>query len=621
MTTVFCAKDLDKCLPAQRALARIGFSRVGALIVTRRASGLKVEYFEEPSERITALGSKDVADNLSRLQELSASHFLFGWFSYELGGVLERSLVHTETGQPLFDFHAFDRPFFLGELTQGFEARDWKIYSIRPEIDSVQYSRQIDRIHREIRRGNVYQVNLTFKLKFRFEGDPRSLFLSLNRSQPVPYSLLSRDEDTWILSHSPELFFKLQPGNEIAMEPMKGTAMRGRNVVEDQLYKEALKQDEKNRAENLMIVDLIRNDLGRISETGTVAVSNLFRVQKLRTLFQMTSHVKACLSNGWTLENLLRAVFPCGSITGAPKIAAMRLIHELENSPRGIYCGAVGHFAPNGCHRFNVGIRTIKLERRTPMGERSPSGDFLGEMGVGSGIVIDSSPGDEWRECISKATFLTKSYPRFRLLETLLLRDCRFLRLEAHLRRLAESAEYFEFPVRLADIRKRLNAVAGELRKGSWKIRLLVDEDGKVEIDRSPLRPLGESPSIALAVPQSDSQDPFFFHKTTHRTLYERAQKVAKAEGFWDLIFCNEKGEITEGAISNIFMLRGQSWLTPPVDCGVLPGVMRAQFIQRFSAEEVVLGPEDLFTSDALVVTNSVRGILSATLSRQKIDF
>ncbi|MGA7343593.1 MAG: chorismate-binding protein, partial [Terracidiphilus sp.] len=371
---------------------------------------------------------------------------------------------------------------------------------------------------------------------------------------------------------------------------------------------EWLRNDPKNRSENVMIVDLERNDLGRLAEFGSVRAEKLFTVERYPTLWQMTSTVTAELRAGVGFEQIFRALFPCGSITGAPKVRAMQLIAQIEDAPRGVYTGAIGFFSPRRTV-FNVAIRTLELEGQS------------GAMGAGSGIVIDSDPADEYRECLLKAEFLTRSSartpPEFSLVETMLW-DSGFPLLELHLDRLLDSAEYFDFACQRAEVQAALEAYArgfaahGIEREAARKVRLLLNREGEFTISDERLSQSGEGRAgrVRLARVRTDPADAMLFHKTTHRPVYARAFEQAARDGFDDVLFLNLRGELTEGAISNVFLEKDGCWLTPPVECGLLAGVYRRHLLEtRAEVQERVLFPGDLLLADAIYLTNAVRGV------------
>jgi len=382
---------------------------------------------------------------------------------------------------------------------------------------------------------------------------------------------------------------------------MKGTAARGRTTAEDSHMAEWLCNDEKNQSENVMIVDLIRNDLGRICKVGTVRVKSLFAVERYPTLWQMTSTVTGELRSNVGFYDIFRALFPCGSITGAPKIRAMQLLGEIEGEPRGVYTGAIGFFSHERTV-FNVAIRTLDLN-----GEDAT-------MGVGGGIVIDSTAEEEYRECRLKAAFLSRTDEPFSLIETLLWRGDYPL-LDLHLDRLTDSAEYFGFACDREQVKAALISASTSFADvQACKVRLLMANDGSLQIEYELIpqaeRESGEPGRVCIARERTDPGDRFFFHKTTNRSMYASASRVANETGLADLLFLNVRGEVTEGAIHNVFIEKDGRWITPPVTCGLLPGVYRRHLLEtRSDVEERVLTLRDLEAADAIYLTNAVRGI------------
>jgi para-aminobenzoate synthetase/4-amino-4-deoxychorismate lyase len=547
-----------------------------------------------------------------------------------------------------------------------------------PQIETTlalteeQYAGRVAAIHEWIRAGDVYQLNFTVPMQIQAPGSAAALYQRLRCRQPVPFgAFLHCRPGHRILSFSPELFFNLEeqessssaPTRRITTRPMKGTAPRGRTTREDDNLADWLQTDKKNRSENVMIVDLLRNDLGRLCAYGSVQAENLFAVERYPTLLQMTSTVTGDLRPDVSLQQIFRALFPCGSITGAPKVRAMQLIANLEDQPRGVYTGAIGFFSRRQSV-FNVAIRTLELDGES------------GAMGIGSGVVIDSDPSGEFRECLLKAEFLTRSSnprpDRFSLVETLLWNG-EFPLIELHLERLEDSASYFGFPcdratakaallahaaslvkmpgapghnsetreisaaessaIRKQDPPEQLGAPSMRLFSGAWvgsqesqsakpprKVRLLLDYDGGLQIE-SELLP---EPSIArktkplrvrFSTQRTDPQDPMYFHKTTHRPLYAAAFKAAVESGLDDVLFLNLRGEVTEGAIHNIFIEKDGCLITPPVESGLLAGVHRRHLLETQPlAIERVLYPEDLRQADAVYLSNAVRGLRPAVI-------
>ncbi|MGD0913925.1 MAG: aminodeoxychorismate synthase component I [Terracidiphilus sp.] len=478
-------------------------------------------------------------------------------------------------------------------------------------IDEADYARRIDAIHEWIRAGDVYQLNFTAPWRLRAEGSVADLYARLRSEQPARYgAYIHAERQHKILSFSPELFFSLDEKRGIATRPMKGTARRGRTTREDREQAEWLTADPKNRSENVMIVDLLRNDLGRVAKFGSVRAERLFAVERYPTLWQMTSTVTADLREDAGCEAVFRALFPCGSVTGAPKVRAMQLIADLEREPRGVYTGAIGYFSPQRTV-FNVAIRTLELHGST------------GTMGAGSGVVIDSVAADEYRECLLKAKFLTAAqggaFEEFSLIETMPWRGAYPL-IELHLDRLMDSAAYFDFAADRDQVRAALEEYARQFEVGSaQRVRLLLDRPGQVQITHQPLVPIDQDRvgRVRIAIDRTDPADPMLFHKTTQRDLYTRAVEQAQREGLVDLLFFNMRGELTEGAISSVFVEKDGKLLTPPVDCGLLPGVYRRHLLEtRDDIEEQILNEDDLRNADAVYLANAARG-----LRRVQVEF
>ena len=471
-------------------------------------------------------------------------------------------------------------------------------------IAEEDYARRIDAIHEWIRAGDVYQLNFTAPWHVRVEGSAAELYALLRRRQPVRYgALIHARAGHRVLSFSPELFFSIDRNRRIATRPMKGTAPRGLTTREDRERAAWLRSDPKNRSENVMIVDLLRNDLGRVAKFGSVRAERLFDVERYPTLWQMTSTVTAELRPDAGIEAIFRAIFPCGSVTGAPKVRAMQLIAELEQEPRGIYTGAIGFFSPQRTV-FNVAIRTLELNGNT------------GTMGAGSGVVIDSVAADEYRECLLKARFLTAApggaFDDLALIETMRWQDG-FPLLDLHLDRLLDSADYFDFAANRDQVRAALNEYAQRFEAGSaQRVRLVLHNDGGVQIAHQALAPdrAGRMGRVRIAAERTGPADPMLYHKTTRRELYARAFEQAQREGFDDVLFFNMRGELTEGAISNVFVEKDGKLLTPPVECGLLAGVYRRHLLEtRTDVEERVLRVEDLRSADAVYLANAVRGL------------
>ncbi len=523
-----------------------------------------------------------------------------GYFSYECGYHFEPraalDFVPNQEDLPLAAFGLYAAPAVftadpnLSGLARGVESPSFG-------ISCEDFQQKIRIIHRYIESGDTYQVNLTDQVRARYRGSPLELFAHMMEAQPVAFGALFRLGDRFILSASPELFFRVQ-GRHIVVRPIKGTATRGRDAGEDAARMEALANDEKNRAENVMIVDLMRNDLGRVAETGSVRVGKLFAVERLPSLLQMSTEITATLRTDVTLYKLFASLFPSGSIVGAPKVRTMQLIQGLEGRPRGVYTGSIGYFGPNGESAFSVAIRTAVLQ-----GQRL-------HMGVGAGITYDSVAREEYQECKLKAEFLTDN--SFSLLETMRCEAGKCLLLPLHLERLQASADYFGFRFPRTELIAAIENVACESAdRGASKLRLELRRDGSWTL--SELAALEQEPALSRAMlwPEPvQSGDRFLRHKTTRRAVYNHAAQVSRERGYVDAIFHNERGVVTEGAISNVVVKHGDCWLTPPIDAGVLPGVYRTSLLKRMPEIQIVeFSVEQLLDADEVWLTNAVRGM------------
>ncbi len=517
------------------------------------------------------------------------------------------------------------------------------VLDLQPSIGRDAYDAGIAAVHAALQVGDAYQINYTLRLAFAAYGTPLALYRRLRLRQPVSFgALIALPEGHWVLSCSPELFLAHDArAQRVLARPMKGTAPRLVDPAADSAQAAALAQDPKNRAENLMIVDLLRNDLGRIARTGTVRVPALFSVEGHPTLWQMTSTIEAQPRPGTTFADMLRALFPCGSITGAPKHRAMQLIDTLESTPRGLYTGAIGWLdavpaaasrktggAACGDFCLSVAIRTLVLDAPGPDGLRP------GQLGIGGGIVLDSRADDEYQECLLKARFLTSLDPGLHLFETLYADPTGQVRHQAeHFARLAHTAERLGFICDWVQLRAALKeAVQRHLAAGpahgsgttaaaGIRVRVVLAKDGQTEIVCAALAPLPAEPvrlvlASELGLPSTDARDPLLQFKTTRRADYDAAWQRAELLGAFDALFFNRDGELTEGGRSTVFVKLDGRWWTPPLVCGVLPGVMRAQVLAdpRWSAAERRLTREDLLQAEALMVCNALRGTLPARL-------
>jgi len=562
--------------------------------------------FSNPVQVLCCEVAEHVPETFAKIERaLTEGYHVAGYMAYELGYALEPKLTRLMPkvmDTPLIWMGVYDAPSAVS--TKDFtvwEQYGHRVGALRAALEREAYIEQVERIRDHIRRGDVYQINHTFPQHFDFSGSPLSLYSRLRRTQRARYGGVVADGTRHIVSLSPELFFETH-GTLVRTRPMKGTAARAADPSRDDACKTWLQHDEKSQAENLMIVDLLRNDLARLALVGSVNVTDLFSVETYPTLHQLTSGIEAKLRPGIGFGDIARALFPCGSVTGAPKIKAMELIRDLEPYPRGAYTGAVGHIAPNGDARFNVAIRTLQIQGN------------MGVMGIGSGIVYDSDPAAEWEECHLKARFLTTPTEPFALLETILWEPERgFVLLERHLQRLERSAAYFVYPFNRETAIQALNDAVATPCDDNLRLRLLVDADGNVTVKAAPLIPLSVDGRLryAFASEPIETDTPFVFHKTTNRAFYDDERtRQNTTMGCDEVLFVNTKGELTEGSFTNIFVERDGLLLTPALSCGVLNGTLRQDLIDTGRAQEAVLTPTDLDHADQVWLGNSVRGLM-----------
>jgi para-aminobenzoate synthetase/4-amino-4-deoxychorismate lyase len=591
------------------------------------------EQFVEPREVIQTEHCDKVMECLRRVEREVESRGLYaaGFLSYEAAPAFDRALLVRESaGFPLLWFGLFEKvesvsPPAVRSTSESVERDIDELGSPscvpwQPSVTADEYASMVAQLRERIADGETYQVNYTFRLR-QPAGDPWEMFTELVDAQAVPYAAYLETERFAVCSASPELFFE-QQGDRIIARPMKGTAARGRWHDEDRAQADALAASEKDRAENAMIVDMMRNDFGRIAVKGSIEVGDQFRVERYSTLWQMTSRVSA--KTRASLADIFAAAFPCASVTGAPKARTMRIIAESETAPRRIYCGSIGIIAPGRRARFNVAIRTLLIDKEQRQAE----------YGVGGGVVWDSTPAGEYEECLLKARILTTRRPKFSLLESILwtpaaeqladlpqvwpignLPHGGFWLLDEHLRRLRESAEYFDIPFGTRDVVAVLNSVESGLHKSQpHKIRLLVDCHGRITTESAPLdrADLAEPIRLALAARPVDDRDVFLFHKTTYRKVYDSARAGCSAGD--DVLLYNQRGEVTETCRANIAVRIGADLCTPPVSCGLLAGTYRARLLAEGKLRERVITLETLDDCDELYSLNSVRGLQRACL-------
>jgi para-aminobenzoate synthetase / 4-amino-4-deoxychorismate lyase len=544
-------------------------------------------------ERIMAAKTLDqVKPLLKEVESLWREGFyVVGFVSYEAGPAFDSKLkVNKDNKLPFAWFAVFRKSDQkLDKQSEAYLAGEWK-----PDCSGETYQQAIQAIHHAIARGDTYQVNHTIRMQADFYGDAWGYYQHLAGLQSG-YNAYIDTGDYQILSMSPELFFRWEQ-DQLITKPMKGTAKRGRYQQEDILRSAQLLDSTKDRAENLMIVDLLRNDLGKIAVPGTVQVPALFEIERYSTVWQMTSTVEAKTAPSTTLTDIFSALFPCGSITGAPKRKTMELITSLEQSPREVYCGAIGYLKPDGEAVFNVGIRTIIIEQ--------PSNKAT--YGVGGGITWDSTSGGEYEEVITKAKILEANPYTHQLLESIRLENGTYPLMEKHLIRMLDSASYFDYPFPENEIKSQLALLSKQYPSGVHKIRLLLSLQGEIDIQAQQLQDVSQPIEATLAKTPISSKNVFLYHKTTNRKVYEE-QKVA---GFFDTLLWNEKEELTEFTIGNLVLELDGKLVTPPRDSGLLAGVMRAELLESGEVEERIVYREDLWRASAIWLVNSVRGWL-----------
>jgi para-aminobenzoate synthetase/4-amino-4-deoxychorismate lyase len=558
--------------------------------------------FNEPIERRSIHTLDEVIPLLRRAERAAGEGFWVALaLSYEAAPAFDRALRVKQTSEfPLGwmgVFEATSSTEFNSVADRPFEISEWT-----PQISEPEYRRAIHAIRDYIESGDTYQVNFTFPLRGSVAGDAFSCFRAIAAAQRAAYSAYLDIGSHRILSFSPELFLERR-GNKLTTQPMKGTLARGRWLEEDNRRAEQLRSSLKDRAENVMIVDLLRSDLGKIAQTGSVDVTELFAVEVLGRVLQMTSTVTAVQKRDVTLVELLGALFPCGSVTGAPKARTMAIIEELERHPRGIYTGAIGFLSPNGDAVFNVPIRTIAVDAR----------DGAATFGVGGGITWESTPDGEYEECRLKASFLTHPQAEFELLETMALEDGEYTLLERHLARARDSAHYFGFSWDEAEVSIALDDAGRSKALGRWRIRLIVGRNGKARVEASPLGETRTTPlSVKFASHAIDDRDPLVFHKTTARARYDL--ELERCQPCDDVIFWNCRGEVTESTIANVVVLsEGKHW-TPPREAGLLAGTLRNELIAKGELFERTITVGELTKAGSFALINSVRGWMPARL-------
>ncbi len=596
MTTVFAAFDFPK-----HPLAREDGERV------------RGQWHRPPDAWLTARHADELLVTLNQAHALAvAGAWVLGGLRYEAASALTPHLTTQPSEGLLAAFAVYqEAPEPWLPLTSARErCTPWRqaLHSPQQDAQSIEHVRDF------IRAGDCYQVNLTTRLASALAPGVSlvELFHALHAAQPGGFSLFLAEMagEGGVASVSPELFFDWRPLVDhpatwlLAAQPMKGTAARGSDRASDEAAQTHLRTSAKERAENLMIVDLLRNDLGRVAQTGSVRVPRLFELHELPTVWQMTSTVTAITHSGLRLSDVFGALFPCGSVTGAPKRRAMEVIQELEAAPRGWYCGALGLLQPGGSATFNVPIRTVEAQ-----------GSQL-RAGIGSGITLDAEPEPELAEWRAKTRFLERARAPIAALETLRLQDGAYPQRAAHVARLAACARHFGLRHSPGAVQTALNDLAGTHAQGAWRVRLTLQADGQAQATAQPLADTPSPVQLVLAQAPMPTQGPlaeFIQYKTTRRELYD-AHMARKPEAAWDVILFNELGELTEGCFGNIALQINGDWLTPRREAGLLPGVGRAQALAAGRVREARLMLDDLQRAQGLAWFNALRGWLPAQL-------
>lgn len=554
----------------------------------------RARLYAHPVEIVEARSVAEIPAALARIR--ASGRYAAGYLTYEAGAAFEPQgrIPAVPADAPLLWFGLFDRydeidvPAALPDPAGAWAGPP------EPHIGRTRYGEQFARVIDLIQAGDIYQANLTFRAAVRWAGEPAALYALLRARAAAGHGALIATGERWMLSLSPELFFSLEQG-VLTARPMKGTALRGATEAEDRALAEALAADPKQRAENLMIVDLMRNDLGRVARPGSVAVPQLFEVERYPTVHQLVSTVTARLEEGLDAIDALSALFPCGSITGAPKIRAMQVIGEVEHAPRNLYTGSIGRIDPDGSASFNVAIRTLSID----------SADAPAVLGLGSGVVADSQVDEEWAECLAKGAFVTAGEIGFDLIETMAFDpESGIMLLERHLARIRASAAHFGFTFDRHAARNDLQAATFRLREAS-RVRLLLARSGAISIGIAPMPDRPREPVPVAILPRTVSRQDFrLTHKTSRRDIYPRA------EGAFETLYTDEAGFLTEGSFSSIFVERGGGLVTPPLSRGLLPGVLRAELLESGRAIEGELRPEEL--AAGFFIGNALRGLVTA---------
>ena len=556
--------------------------------------------FTQPIKELKTRDLAEVTDLLAQVESYQEQgYYVVGYVSYEAAPAFEEKLaVHKVPllGEYLLYFTVHDRvetspiPLTYGEVDL---PSKW-----REQTSAEDYEKAIAQIHHHLRQGDTYQVNYTVQLKQDLSANPFAIYNRMVVEQEAGYNAYVEHDEMAVISMSPELFFE-QNDRELTTRPMKGTTQRGVTDQEDLAQASWLEQDPKNRSENMMIVDLLRNDMNRISEVGSEHVERLCQVEQYSTVWQMTSTIKSQLRPDVDLVEIFRSLFPCGSITGAPKIATMEIIKNLEPQPRGVYCGTIGLLLPNGRRIFNVAIRTIQLYKSQAI------------YGVGGGITWDSTWESEYREVHQKAAVLYRKQARFQLITTGRISQKQLLFEDQHLERLTKASRYFAYPFDPEELRQKIEEECQACDSHQdYRLRISLSKSGEIELSRQILTPL--SPSFCqakLCLQKADLQQAFTYFKTTHRPHLSLGKQ--------EIIYHNAAGELLETSIGNLVLKIDGKLYTPPINLGILSGIYRQHLLGKGQVEEKILTLADLNQAEAVYGCNAVRGLYELLLKEK----
>lgn len=562
--------------------------------------------FLKPIEVISVYKKEDLKFSFKQIQKfINKGHYGYSLINYEAGFLFEPKLSNLmeSNDKKLIHFFFFEKEEVRSIksskiIFDDFSEDNYSVSNFELNRTEAEFVNDITKIKERIKAGDTYQVNYTLKGKFIFKGLYSSFFQKLLFNQSAKYSAFINCNDNFIISLSPELFFSKE-NKKLISRPMKGTIKRGYNNITDTKAEEELLSSKKNLAENIMIVDLIRNDLGKVCKYGTVKVPKLFQIEKYESLIQMVSEIQGKLKKNTTAKGIIKNIFPCGSVTGAPKIRTMEIINEIEKEQRGIYTGSIALLTPDEI-KMNVAIRTISLNKKT--GE--------GVMGLGSGIVWDSDAESEYDEVLLKSRFLTEPVDYFELFETMKVEKGKINFLEQHLERIKSAAEYFLFKFSKKKIRNKLEDIVSGLDiNATSRIKLVLNKWGEVKIEVSDIQKNKKKVSVIISSSKINSKDKFRYFKTTNRKLYDDEYSFFNSKGFYEVIYLNENNYLTEGSRTNIFFRKDDTWFTPSLDSGALPGIYRKYFItEHIDVIQKNLKVEELIEADELILSNAVRG-------------